>query len=87
MDDLEIAKNRLKKGELSLVIVKDGKILYETRDYGLKGLIKAIECFKEKMKGSSVADKTVGRPVVMLCVYAAISKIYAITISEEAIKM
>ena len=87
MNDIKIAKNRLKEKKFSLVIVKNGKIIYETRDHGLKSLIRAIERFKEKMKGVSVADKTVGRPVALLCLYADIAAIYAITISEEAIKL
>ncbi len=43
MEDLEIAKNELREKSLSLVVVKSGKIIFSTREYGVKGLIKAID--------------------------------------------
>jgi hypothetical protein len=41
--DLEIAKKRLTEGRVSLSIVKEGKILFESRSNGLKDLPGAVD--------------------------------------------
>lgn len=83
MSDLEIAKHRLLEKGFSLVIVKAGKIVFETMQSGVSGFLKAIEMFgKEGLKGSSVADKIVGRAAAMLCVYCGVKAVYAVVLSN-----
>jgi len=50
MRDLELAKEILKKKDLSLVIVKQGEPLYESSSSGISGLLRAIE----KLRGVPV---------------------------------
>lgn len=84
--DLELAKLRLKNQDLSLVIVKKGKVIFETRKQGITGFLEAIETFDKNLVSSSIADKIVGVAAAMLCVFAGISSVFAITISESGIK-
>ncbi|MEM1557582.1 MAG: DUF1893 domain-containing protein [Thermoproteota archaeon] len=86
MRDLEFAKNSLKEKSLSLVIVKAGKLVYETREYGVIGIIKAIENHGEELVGASAADRVVGRAAAMLCRHAGIVAVYADVISEPGLK-
>jgi len=87
MKDLEIARNRLKDKNLSLVIVKDRKIVFETNSPGLTGFLQAINLCDKKLAASSVADKIMGRAAALLSVYSRFSAVFAVTISKEGIKV
>ena len=85
--DLELAKSRLKDRDLTLVIVKEGKVIFETRSQGVGGFLQAIEKLGKGLIASSVADKIVGAAAAMLCVYSEVSSVFAATISEEGIRV
>jgi len=80
--DLELAKLKLTKENLSLVIVKNGKVIFETKKQGISGFLQAIENLDKNLVASSAADKLVGRAAAMLCVYAGVASVFALTISE-----
>lgn len=82
--DLEIAKRRLKEKDLTLSIVKNGEMIFETASSGISGFLEAIEKFREKVNGSAVADKVVGKAIALLCVDAKIKAVYAIILSKKA---
>ena len=84
--DLEIAKMKLIERDLSLVIVKNEKILFKTKKQGVNGFLQAIASLNQELVNASVADKIVGVAAAMLCVYSGISSIFTLTISEGGIK-
>jgi hypothetical protein len=84
MQDLEIAKKCLKENNLTLVIVKNGEVIFETASHGVSGFLDAIERFGDKLEGASVADRVVGKAIALLCVYAKVKAVYAITLSKTA---
>jgi len=65
MQDLELARLRLKVKKLSLVVVKNEKAIFETKSHGVKGFLEAIELVDRELTGSSVADRIVGRAVAL----------------------
>jgi len=83
--DLELAKLKLTKNDLSLVIVKNGQTVFETKKQGVSGFLQAIETLDQNLAGASVADKIVGVAAAMLCVYSKVSSVFALTISESGI--
>ena len=83
MRDLPLAKHRLKENNLTLSIVKGGKVLFETQSHGIIGLLQAIEKLGKELIESSVADKIVGRAAALLCAYSGVASVFAVTISEE----
>ena len=83
--DLELAKSRLKERDLTLVMVKEGKVIFETGSQGVGGFLQAIEKFGRRLVASSVADRIVGAAAAMLCVYSEVSRVFAVTISGEGI--
>ena len=85
--DLELAKLRLIKEDLNLVIVKNGKVIFKTKEPGIYGFLMVIEKLDSNLIASSVADKIVGVAAAMLCVYAGVSSVFALTISEEGIRV
>jgi UDP-3-O-acyl-N-acetylglucosamine deacetylase len=85
--DLDLAKFKLFTKDLSLVIVKNGNVIFETNKQGINGFLQAIEELNSNLVGSSAADKIVGVAAGMLCVYAGVISVFALTISEEGIKL
>ncbi len=84
MNDLEIAKKLLIEKQLTLVIVKNGKTLFETRGHGISGFLNAIEKLGKTLECATVADKVAGKAVALLCVYAGIAAVYAEVLSTKA---
>jgi len=86
-EDLKLARQRLKQKNLTLVVVKRGKVIFETGVHGISGLLNAIEGLGARMRGSSVADKIVGRAAALLCVYSGVVAVFAITASDGGIEV
>jgi hypothetical protein len=88
MLDVGIAKHQLLEKGLSLVIVKDGKVVFETRQSGVSGFLSAIEELgREGLHGASVADRIVGRAAALLCMYCGIRAVYATVVSDGGKKV
>lgn len=84
MQDLEIARECLKEKHLTLCIVKEAEVIFETRSHGISGFLKAVQEFEDRLMGASVADRVVGKAVALLCIYAEVSGVYASTLSRKA---
>jgi len=82
MQDLDIAKDVLRKNNENLVIVKDGRVLFETSSPGIRGLLTAVEKIGKDLKGSVVADRIVGEAAAQLCAYSNVVKVFAVTLSQ-----
>ena len=88
MRDVLLAERRLKeKDELTLVIVKHGRVIFETQSHGIMPFVQAIEKFGKELVGSSVADKIIGRAAALLCAYSKVASVFAVTISEEGMRV
>jgi hypothetical protein len=87
MRDVELARCLLGKEELSLVITKQGRIIYSSQEKGVRPLFQAILTMRDSLDNAAVADRVVGSPVAMLCLYAGISSVYAVVASEAAVMM
>jgi len=87
LSDLKIAKDILEKEGVTLVIVKDGIVLFKTNAPGIKGLLHAIEVMKAEMFGASVADSVVGRAAALLFAYSKVKEVYAAVLSREGLKI
>ncbi|MBS7609195.1 DUF1893 domain-containing protein [Candidatus Bathyarchaeota archaeon] len=78
MESLEDFLAKLEKEELSLMILKDGKIVYKSRDGGIAPLIEAIEGVGlESLSGSIVVDKVVGKAAALLIAYFQAKEVFA----------
>ncbi len=84
MSDLDIAKSKLYEEELTLTIVKNGEVIFETGSHRISGFLDAIEQFGAKLEGASVADRVAGKAIALLCVYAKIKEVYAEILSKKA---
>jgi len=84
MEDLRIAKKRLKEKGLTLSIIKEKKILFETSSHGISGFLRAIKELGERLDKASAADKIIGKAVALLCLCAGIDRVYGSVMSREA---
>ena len=87
MDDLEVAKQRLKDKKLSLVFVKNSQATFETNMEGLGGFLQAIEELNGNLSGASVADKTIGKAAAFLCAYSNVKAAFAVTMSHSGLEV
>jgi len=85
--DLNLAKQRLDQKNLSLVVTKKDRVLFETESHGISGLLKAIKQLQYNMAGSSVADRIVGRAGALLLVYSGVVAVFAVTASDGGIEV
>jgi len=85
--DLALAKQRLSQENLSLVIAKKGKVLFETQAQGISGLLEAIKKIEKNIRASSVADRIVGRAAALLLVYSGVVAVFAVTVSDSGIEV
>lgn len=85
MKDIEIAKKLLNDENLNLVIVKDSKVIYKSREKGIKPLYAAINEIKHELVDSSISDRVTGKAAAMLCLYGNIKELHTKLISENAI--
>ncbi|MEM2779743.1 MAG: DUF1893 domain-containing protein [Candidatus Bathyarchaeia archaeon] len=72
------------KKNLTLVMVKEAKVLLESRAHRVSAFMEALERLGAQLKGASVADRVVGKAVALLCIYAGIQAVYALTLSLKA---
>jgi hypothetical protein len=85
--DLELAKSMLIEKNLSLVIVKKGQVIFETKKPGISGFLQVIEKLDKNLVASAVADKIIGVAAATLCVYSSVSSVFAQIISDEGIRV
>lgn len=87
MDDLRKAREALEENELNLAIVKDGKLVFKSRSPGVGGLLEAEEELGEWGRGSSLADKVVGRAAALISVYLKMAAVFGEIMSQGAINL
>ena len=84
MKDIEIAKQRLDEKDLTLVLVRNGEIIFEGAGRGIKELWTLYREQADLLKGSSAADTVIGKAAAMFYVAGGISELKADLSSEAA---
>lgn len=87
MKDLDLAKHVLKEENQSLVVVKNGEVIYKSTDRGIKPMLSITNELKEEVRGSSIADKVIGKGAALLCVNLNIKEVYGDLMSQAGIDM
>lgn len=85
MKDIALAKNLLNDEKKAIVIVKDGEVIFSSKDKGIKPVCAALNEFKDELQGSSVADKVIGKAAAMIYKHADIKELSTKLISERAV--
>ena len=85
--DIELARKFLEEEELCIAVVKNGKLLYKSKEKGIKPMYILATEMKEICSGGSIADRVIGKGAAMLCKYIGTKEIYAQLISNSAIEV
>jgi hypothetical protein len=71
----------------SIVLMKDWKIVHESKAKGIVPYIEVIESQGHSLKGAALADRIAGRAVALLSAYIGVDLAYAETVSEGALEV
>lgn len=80
--DIELAKKLLTDENLALVAVKNGEVVFKSKDKGIKPMYILATEMKEKASNASLADRVIGKGAAILCGYIGIKEVYTDLISE-----
>jgi len=83
--DLTLAKEALFNGELSLVLARNGRLIFKSKSHGIADMIAMIDELGKLTEGASLADSVVGGAAALLCVYAGVTSVYGSRMSEGAV--
>jgi hypothetical protein len=87
MEDIELARSLLEEERWNLVMVKEGQVLFSSRESGVAPFFQAVQSMGESLHNAVVADHIVGSAVAMLCLHARINSVYADIASQGALDM
>jgi hypothetical protein len=87
MEDIELARSLLEEEKWNLVIVKEGQVLFSSRERGVAPFFQAVQSMEDSLHNAAIADRIVGSAVAMLCLHAGITSIYADIASQGALDM
>lgn len=87
MTDIELARRSLTRQGFSLVIARQGQIIYSSKEKGVRPLFEAVLTIKDSLSNAALADRVVGSSVAMLCLHAGISSVYALVATERALAL
>lgn len=85
--DLELAKRYLKEKRLCYVFFKDGVIIAQSREKGIRDLYKTAWLYKEYLIGASVADKVIGKAAAAILIDIPVKECFGELVSEGALEI
>ena len=85
MEDIDLARSLLEEEKWNLVIVKEGQVLFNSRERGVAPFFQAVQSMGKSLHNAAVADRIVGSAVAMLCLHARITAVYAGIASQGAL--
>ena len=85
MEDLELAGSLLEEEKWNLVIVKNGQIIFSSKERGVAPFFRAVRSMEKSLHNAAAADRIVGSAIAMLCVHARVAAVYAGIASQAAI--
>lgn len=86
MKDIELAKEYLKKDGIVIAAIKDGKLIFKSKEKGIKPMYILATEMMENMNNASIADKVIGKGAAMLCKHMGVKYVYGQLMSINAIE-
>ena len=82
--DIELARKMISENGLGLVAIKEGKVIMEAEDRGIRPFVQAVTDLGEKLRGAVIGDRVTGRASAMLCIYSGAVAVYTPLASDSA---
>jgi hypothetical protein len=73
---------RLDESDLSLIVYDSGDVVFKSRSKGIRPHLEAIDALGERLKGTTMVDKIVGRAAALLILYSGAAEVHAGIISK-----
>lgn len=83
--DIERARKLIEKSDTVFAAVKDGKVIFASGERGIKPALEFFFLGKETTKGTSVADRIIGKGAAMLLSLCCCKELYGGVISRDAL--
>ncbi|MBN2897876.1 MAG: DUF1893 domain-containing protein [Clostridia bacterium] len=87
ISDIELAKRLIDERDSAIIIVKNGQLIFESKEKGIKPLYTAFTTIRAELAGAALVDRVTGRAAAMLSTGAKIEALHAKLLSERAIEM
>lgn len=84
MSDLAKAKEIFKAGRYTFVVVKNGEVLATGTREGVGELLDVVAQYGERLRGTALADKIVGKAVALIAAFAGVAAVYTPLASRAA---
>ena len=85
MNDEKKLLFKLKTERLSLYVMKEGKVLFKSREHRIKPLYLCLRQHGEEMREAVVVDKLVGAAAAYLCILGKVKQVITPVISQAAV--
>jgi len=82
---MNLAQRILVETDLSIVVVKDGKILAKKKGEGISPILKVMEGLKDKTHDTIIGDRILGKASSLLCAYFQVKGVYSPQATKTAI--
>ncbi len=87
MEDIDLARSLLEEEKWNLVIVKEGQVIFSSRESGVAPFFQAVQNMGTSLHNAATADRIMGLAVALLCLHARITSVYAGIASTGALDM
>jgi len=87
IDDMNLARKILSDEDLSIVIIKNKKVLKKKKGLGIKPILEIINEMGDSLEGSIIGDRILGRASSLLCRYAKVGGVYSPRGTKTAIAL
>ena len=76
MKDIELAIKVLEEEDLTMVAVRNGELIYKSREKGIKPMYTLATKMGNSIEGLSIADRVIGRGAAILCIYVGAKEVH-----------
>lgn len=85
MTDIQMAKSVLEEEDLTMVVVKNKKVIFKSKDKGIRPMYILATELKNEAENGALADRVIGKGAAILCGYIGIKYVYTDLISQGGI--
>lgn len=86
MDTLETAKQALREGNYTCAVACRGKVVFTSRERGVKPLVEYIHRYGDTCRGAALADKVIGRAAALLVRLMGVTELSSGVVSRGALE-
>lgn len=87
LSGLELARDIIQTSDCSVVIIKNSQVICKKKGNGIKPILESIAELGERIRGSIIGDKILGKASALLCIYSNAKAVYSPQATKTAIAL